>query len=54
MLRSCRDLEAVGLLNWALEYHTLMLFVLKESLLFKFILFSPGLLKSPVKPYGST
>ena len=50
MLRSCRDLEAVGLLNWALEYHTLMLFVLKESLLFKFILFLPGYLKAQLNP----
>ena len=38
------------LLNWALEYHTLILFFLKGTLMkYKFILFSPWLLKRPVK-----
>ena len=41
-------------LNWALEYHTLILFFLKGTIMkYKFILFSPWLLQSLVKAYGS-
>ena len=33
--------------NWALEYHTLILFLKGTIMIKKFILFSPWLLKSP-------
>ena len=37
------------MLSWALEYHTLILFFLNGTRMkYKFILFSPWLLKSPV------
>ena len=41
----CVDLN----LYWALEYHALILFSLNGTIMkYKFILFSPWLLKSPV------
>ena len=35
-------------LNWALEYHTLIFFLNGTNMKYKFILFTPWLLKSPV------
>ena len=47
----CRHIlepEKLDPLNWALEYHTLILFLKGAIMKYKFILLSPWLFKSPV------